>query len=85
MCCTESQEAHMTMKATPPMIELPSHGYVRLRQIAQALPCSRSTILRMVRNGNFPRPIYLSRRVRVWRAETVRAWLNDREREAEAA
>lgn len=39
------------------------------------LPMSRATILRMVREGNFPQPYKLSAGVTAWDQDLVEQWL----------
>ncbi|WP_199155275.1 AlpA family transcriptional regulator [Chromobacterium sp. ASV23] len=54
---------------------LPVTGFIRLADLRTILPISESTIWRRVRAGSMPRPIKLSERITVWRAEEIRAWL----------
>lgn len=54
---------------------LPHGGYVRLPQILAVYPVSRSTFLKMVQDGKFPRPVKLGLRCSAWRVEDVRALL----------
>ncbi len=64
---------------------IPKTGFVRLSQIARnpkkpetpaPIPVSPVTIWRWVAAGTFPAPIKLSGNVTAWRAEDVRAWLD---------
>lgn len=51
-------------------------GFLRERQLRpHILPVAHSTLWRMVADGRFPKPIKLSERVTVWRAEEVAAWV----------
>lgn len=51
-------------------------GFLRERQLRpHILPVAHSTFWRMVAEGRFPKPIKLSERVTVWRAEEVAAWI----------
>lgn len=52
--------------------QLPQEGYVRLPQILAVIPVSRSTWLRGVDDGRFPKPVKLSSRVSAWRVEEIR-------------
>jgi len=54
---------------------LPHYGFVRLPQILAVIPVSRSTFLKMVQDGKFPRPVKLCQRCSAWRVEDVRALL----------
>jgi len=47
--------------------------YQRVQNIAKRLDVSPSTIWRWVAAGKLPKPIKLSRRVTVWRADEVEA------------
>lgn len=58
--------------------QLPSTGYVRMAQIAGTIvPVHAATIWRWVRSGKFPQPVKLSERVTAFRAEEIRAWLDE--------
>ena len=52
--------------------EMPDTALVRLPQIA---PVSRSTWWRMVKAGDAPSPVKLSRRITAWRVRDLREWL----------
>lgn len=65
---------------------LPATGFVRLSQIARnpkkpeapaPIPVSPVTIWRWVAAGKFPAPVKLSGNVTAWKAEQVRAWLDE--------
>jgi prophage regulatory protein len=59
---------------------LPLDGYIRQGQLIPGiLPFSSPTLWRMVKSGNFPRPVKLSPRVTAWRVEDVRAWMMARD------
>ncbi len=64
---------------------IPKVGFVRLSQLARnpkkpdqpaPVPVSSVTIWRWVAAGKFPAPVKLSGNVTAWRAEEVRAWLD---------
>jgi prophage regulatory protein len=58
--------------------DLPQEGYIRLnRLIPGIIPCSRTTIWRKVRAGEFPKPVKLSERITAWRASDIRQWMDD--------
>jgi predicted DNA-binding transcriptional regulator AlpA len=57
-----------------------SADVVRLR-----LAPTYKTLLRWVREGKFPRPLQLGRHYLTWRAKTLLAWLDRREKESLAA
>lgn len=55
--------------------QLPETGFLRLRAIlapAGPIPVSKSTWWQGVKDGRFPRPIKLGKRVTVWRVEDIR-------------
>ena len=67
-----------------PFSALPSTGYVRQAQLianrahpgpSAPLPFSHATLWRLVKSGNFPKPVKLSERVTAWRVEDVREWM----------
>jgi predicted DNA-binding transcriptional regulator AlpA len=64
------------MKKQPNSGELPTTGYVRQAQlIPDILPFSSATLWRMVKAGDFPKPVKLSERITAWPVEAVRAWM----------
>lgn len=56
--------------------ELPKHGFIRTRHLLPILDVSRATLSRWIKDGIFPAPITLGERVRVFKVEDVRAYLN---------
>jgi predicted DNA-binding transcriptional regulator AlpA len=53
----------------------PETGFLRIKQILAPLgpiPVSKSTWWAGVKDGRFPKPIKLGKRVTVWRAEDIR-------------
>jgi prophage regulatory protein len=66
--------------------ELPLTGFVRIKQIVgdpnanppipPIYPVARSTWWQGVRDGRYPRPVQLSRRVTAWRVDDIRALLS---------
>ena len=55
--------------------QLPQTGFLRLRAIlapAGPIPVSKSTWWQGVKDGRFPRPLKLGKRVTVWRVEDIR-------------
>ena len=53
--------------------------YFRRSTLEDMLGLSRSTIYRMMNNGEFPRPVVLGRRAVGWRATDVETWIKQRE------
>jgi prophage regulatory protein len=57
-------------------IGFPHTGFLRLSSILSPngpIPVSKSTWWAGVRDGRFPKPLKISARVTVWRAEEIRA------------
>ena len=54
-------------------IALPSVGYVRLSQILEIFPISKSSWWEGCRSGVFPKPVKLGPRTSAWRVEDIRA------------
>ena len=52
---------------------LPATGFVRLPQILDLIPISRSAWWAGIRDGRFPKGIKLGSKTTVWRAEDIRA------------
>lgn len=55
--------------------QLPQTGFLRLRAIlapAGPIPVSKSTWWQGIKDGRFPKPIKLGKRVTVWRVEDIR-------------
>lgn len=62
--------------------EVPQSGYLRQSQlVGPILPIGASTLWRWVKDGKFPKPIKLSDRVTVWRAEDVRTWMAEHQQQ----
>lgn len=54
---------------------LPDTGFLRQAQVLSFVPISKSTLWRRVQARTFPKPMKLSERVTVWRAEDIRRWI----------
>lgn len=55
--------------------DLPETGFVRLKQILAPrgpIPVSKSTWWQGVRDGRYPPPVKLGRRITAWRVEDIR-------------
>jgi predicted DNA-binding transcriptional regulator AlpA len=50
-------------------------GLLRLPQVLKLIPMSRSSWWAGGKEGRFPRPIKLGRRMSVWRAQDIQAFL----------
>lgn len=51
---------------------------LRLQELIDKLGLGRSTIYRMMDEGEFPRPIHLTRKAVGWRSSEIDAWLASR-------
>ena len=56
-------------------IIIPATGYVRLPQILQVYPVSKSTWWNGVKKGIYPKSVKLGKRVTAWKAEDIHALL----------
>ena len=52
---------------------LPSEGFVRLSQILNVIPVSRSSWWQGCKTGKYPKPIKLGPRTTAWYAEDIHA------------
>ena len=52
---------------------IPSTGFLRLRQVLQIIPISKSVWWEGCKTGRFPKPIKLSERTTAWKAEDIAA------------
>ena len=54
-------------------INIPETGFVRLSQILEVIPVGKSTWWLGVKSGRFPKAFHFGPRITVWRAEDIRA------------
>ena len=52
---------------------LPTTGYLRLRQVLEIFPVSRSAWYRGIKEGRYPAPIKLGKRTAAWSVESIAA------------
>ncbi len=74
------------LKVTPPTHQLPEIGYLRLCQIVgdkkanpptpALLPIGKSTFLKRVADGEYPKPVRLGARTVAWKVEDIRDLIN---------
>jgi len=57
------------------MPDLPITGFLRIRQVLQFIPVSRSTWWAGVASGRFPAPVRLGSKLTFWRVADIRALL----------
>lgn len=70
-----SEAATAAASASPMAPMLPRTGFLRQTQVLQLVPISKSTLWRRIQAETFPKPVKLSVRVTVWRAEDVYGWI----------
>ncbi len=54
------------------MQDLPQTGLLRIKQVLQFVPISRSSWWQGVREGRYPKPVKLSARITCWKAADIR-------------
>lgn len=59
----------MSTKTNTPSI--PSSGFLRLKQVLQFIPVGKTAWYNGVKEGRFPKPIQLSARTAVYRAQDI--------------
>jgi prophage regulatory protein len=66
---------------TPPPLAAPEPGprVLRTAEAARRIGLSKSSLWRMVKDGEFPRPRRLSTHAVGWLESEIETWLNDRE------
>lgn len=63
---------------------VPHIGLLRLPQVLEIIPVSKSTWWAGVKSGRYPKPIKLGPRTTAWQAEDIRALLNDLSKEGDS-
>lgn len=56
---------------------LPQTGFVRLPQVLSVFPVGRSTWWAGVKSGKYPQPVKISPRCTAWKAEDIRALIEN--------
>ena len=64
----------MSTKTSAPSI--PSSGFLRLKQVLQFIPVGKTAWYNGVKEGRFPKPIQLSARTAVYRAQDIAALID---------
>lgn len=73
--------ASMPLSNTAPAVSVPMpkrDKLLRLPQVETDIGCKKSTIYTMVRKGEFPPPIRVTRRMVGWPESLVQAWIQSR-------
>ena len=60
---------------------LPGTGFVRLPQVLDVFPVSRSSWLAGVKSGRYPASVKLAKRTTAWRVEDIEALISNLEQE----
>jgi prophage regulatory protein len=60
----------------PEQQKLPETGLLRLKQVLQFIPVSRSTWLAGVKAGRFPKPLKLNIRTTAWKVADIHELIN---------
>jgi prophage regulatory protein len=54
---------------------LPEIGFIRLNEVLHFIPVGKSTWWKGVKTGRYPQPVKLGTRITAWRAEDIRAMI----------
>lgn len=63
--------------ATVSTLILPETGFLRIKQVLQFIPVSKSGWWAGVAEGRYPKPVKLSPRTSAWKAEDIRALIEE--------
>jgi predicted DNA-binding transcriptional regulator AlpA len=55
------------------LMSIPSTGFLRLRQVLEFVPISKSAWWEGCKTGRFPKPVKLGPRTTAWKAEDIAA------------
>lgn len=58
-------------------MQLPTTGFLRINEVLNFVPIGKSTLWAWVRQGRFPKPVKLSQTITAWKAEDIRAYLEN--------
>ena len=62
---------------------IPSTGFLRLPQVLALVPISKSACWQGCRTRRYPKPVKLGPRTTVWRAEDIKAFIENAGRDQE--
>ncbi len=57
--------------------QIPATGFLRLHQILEFFPISKSAWWKGCATGRYPKPLKIGPRTTVWRAEDIRAFIEN--------
>ena len=63
--------------------DIPSTGFLRLPQVLELFPISKSAWWKGCATGRYPKPVKIGPRTTVWRAEDIRAFIENAGKEGE--
>ena len=66
-------------------ISIPEIGFMRLPEIIKIFPVGRSSWWKGVKDGKYPQPVKLGPNTTAWRAEDIRALLENAGKQDEVA
>ena len=62
--------------ATDKLAEKPPECLIRIKEVAMLAGVSRSTIYKMISDGQFPKPLDLGSRFKAWKKQTILDWID---------
>lgn len=48
-----------------------------IKEVAKALSISHTSVVRLIKKEDFPKPIYIMAQSRRWRASSIDAWIDE--------
>ncbi len=63
----------------------PTQGFLRLKQVLQIIPVSKSTWWAGVKSGRYPKPVQLGCRITAWYCEDIRVLIEKLAKEGGAS
>ena len=73
---TKTRDKHLLTRGVQPVL-LGAQEFLTFSEIAAILKVSRRTLARLRARGDLPAPVQLATNILRWRAEDVRAFLNN--------
>lgn len=73
---TTTHEVLMLNKSQHMALDNPVLGYLRLEQVLQLIPVSKSTWWNGCKSGRFPKPYKLAPRITAWKRSDIQDYLN---------
>src|SRR5215469_4348713 len=77
-----NRESHKMADKAVDAIDYDPTGYFRLPDLIRRQRVSAASIWKWVRNGDYPKPIKLSKNASVWKVADILAWEQAREQES---